>query len=372
MKKDDRSVRLMLEILSSSIWGMEVKSEMFEDIDEKQWFDIIKIAVSQRLQGLIADGVRTIKCNIPTKVAASILIHKDKIVKANEYINQSLLDVTDIYKSQDFRFILLKGQGNALAYPNPLCRTPGDLDIFLYRKDDFNRAKTWLQDKNYTIDEDSIHHLSYDRNGVHIENHKLLINMDTRKANSLIGSKIKDIVENENFETVEINGTKINVLPREFNAFYVFAHLFHHFLHVGVGLRQVYDWNLLLAKYYGSIQKDSFTKLAKEFRLLKAMQTFAHLSIKYLEASPDIFPFDLGKTNIYVDLVMEDILEGGYFGYDRPGKKRPKAKWSGRWHGFKKSLKRVRIFYPIAPYYITQLPIIKVGSRIRLLFRNGL
>lgn len=372
MKKNDSSTRLMLELISSSIWSREVKSEMFEDVDENQWSDIIRLAVSQRLQGLIADGVKTLKCNMPTKIAASILMYKDKTIKANEYINQSLLEIADIYNSHDFRFILLKGQGNALAYPNPLCRTPGDLDIFLYRKDDFARAKSWLEDRKYSIDEDCIHHLSYERNGVHIENHRLLINLDTHKTNTLVAHKVREIVKQANFETIEINGAKINVLPSEFNTFYVFAHLFRHFLHVGVGLRQICDWNLLFAKYFGSIERDSFTKLAKKFRLLKAMQIFAQLSIKYLSSSPEIFPFDLGKTSKYVDLVMDDVLEGGYFGTDRPGKKRPKGKWSGRWHGFKKSMRRVSSFYPIAPHYILQLPIIKIGNRIRLLFKNGL
>ena len=35
------------------------------------------------------------------------------------------------FEQEGFRCCILKGQGNALLYPDPYMRTPGDIDIYL-------------------------------------------------------------------------------------------------------------------------------------------------------------------------------------------------------------------------------------------------
>lgn len=44
----------------------------------------------------------------------------------------------------------------------------------------------------------------------------------------------------------EVEDQKVAMFNATFNAFYVFMHLYHHFLQVGVGLRQVCDWMLIM------------------------------------------------------------------------------------------------------------------------------
>jgi hypothetical protein len=107
--------------------------------------------------------------------------------------------------------------------------------------------------------------------------------------------------------------------------------MFHHFVHLGVSTRQFCDWILLLSASKNSIDKGSFEALLDEFALRKAASVFANAAIRYLGAPPSVFPFELNKDNRYAELVMKDILDAGHFGFYRPGKKRPKGKWSGRW-----------------------------------------
>lgn len=49
--------------------------------------------------------------------------------KANIRLNDAAIQVSEWFRKKGFRTCILKGQGNALMYPNPYSRTPDDIDI---------------------------------------------------------------------------------------------------------------------------------------------------------------------------------------------------------------------------------------------------
>ena len=51
--------------------------------------------------------------------------------KANVRLNDAAIQVSEWFRKKGFRTCILKGQGNALMYPNPYSRTPGDIDIWV-------------------------------------------------------------------------------------------------------------------------------------------------------------------------------------------------------------------------------------------------
>lgn len=51
--------------------------------------------------------------------------------KANVRLNDAAIQVSEWFRKKEFRTCILKGQGNALFYPNGLHRTPGDIDIWV-------------------------------------------------------------------------------------------------------------------------------------------------------------------------------------------------------------------------------------------------
>lgn len=369
----NKTSRRFMELVKAGIGKGDANATFFNDMSEKEWHDIFQLTLDQRMIAIVHDGIYSLPQDLmpPKRDVLKLAMQTEAIEKRNRELNAALADITEKYAAIDCPFALLKGQGNALYYPNPLHRTPGDLDLFLFREGDYQKANQWAREQGCNISPENIHHLGFDYGDFYIENHKYVTYFGIRKYERQLQHIIQEIVDKQLFEQKSIDGLAVNVLPTEFNAFYIFQHLFHHFIHLGIGMRQVCDWVLFLEANRDRIGCNSFTQLATSFDLLKAMQVFAGIAIKYLNAEPAIFPFPLKEQadDAMIDFVLNDVLHGGYFGFSRLTKKNFIGKWDRKWHSFKVASKRSRKILPLAPSHIRSIPLIKLNTNIKLLFK---
>jgi len=365
---------IFLELLKSAIWHRPANISMFTGIDSCIWEKVFRLSTLQRTTALIADGIQTLPdfCLPPNELYLKLFIQSEEIEKANLRINKALSEITAEYAAVNCPFILLKGQGLALNYPNPLHRTPGDLDLFLYQEGDYEKAKEWVKVQGYPQEAECLIHLGYTRKGIHIENHKFISVIEHPRYYKLLKKEVKKILATENLNLLKIGETEVKLLPPSFDALFVFIHMLHHFMHLGVGIRQFCDWVLLLNKHKDFINKVYFESLLEEFALQKPACVFANAAIKYLDAPRSIFPFELHSDDVYSDVVMEDILDAGHFGFYRSGEKRPKGKWSGRWFSFRYTCKRSALMHPIAPEHIFIVPFVQILTRLKLTIKGDL
>ncbi|MFA6887756.1 MAG: nucleotidyltransferase family protein, partial [Fermentimonas sp.] len=188
-----------------------------------------------------------------------------------------------------------------------------------------------------------------------------------KKYDRLIDEKIKDIIQKNMFEKIDLDGLRVKILPVELNAFYIFYHLFHHFIHLGIGMRQLCDWTLFIKTYSADINSKSFNELVDSFDLTYAMKSFASFTVKYLGAKPEYFPFETDINNKYVDIILEDVFSGGNFGYDLFKKRTFHSELHRKWYSFRFSTKRIVKIADLAPEHIKPLPFIKLNTNLRLL-----
>ena len=88
------------------------------------------------------------------------------------------MELTGFLAHCSFDTCILKGQGNALLYPNPLWRTPGDIDVWTKtksegrcNKDDVRKVIEFVQEKN-PKEKVCYHHVDYgEYEGVEVEMH---------------------------------------------------------------------------------------------------------------------------------------------------------------------------------------------------------
>lgn len=60
------------------------------------------------------------------------MVEVSKIAKRNRKVNAVAVKVVKGFRQQGFDACVLKGQGNALLYPTPSSRTPGDIDMYVH------------------------------------------------------------------------------------------------------------------------------------------------------------------------------------------------------------------------------------------------
>ena len=109
-------------------------SEIPASVKDADWKVMYDLAKKQALIGVLFHGIK----QLPKELAPDAdLLFKwmgiaQKIRQQNIRLFMDSAKVCKNFKDAGFRNCILKGQGNALLYPDPYMRTPGDIDIYLH------------------------------------------------------------------------------------------------------------------------------------------------------------------------------------------------------------------------------------------------
>ena len=100
------------------------------------WADLLQFAKKQSVVGVFWQGVKRmsgLETNRPSEDdVMDWMVEVSKIAKRNRLVNAVAVKVANGFRQQGFDAFVLKGQGNALLYPDPSSRTPGDIDVYVH------------------------------------------------------------------------------------------------------------------------------------------------------------------------------------------------------------------------------------------------
>ena len=98
-----------------------------------QWREIYQMAVRQTLVGVMFPAIERLPEGLrpPKEILLQWYMQKERIVKMNRLLNLRAVETERFFKQEGFKTCILKGQGVATLYPNPLLRVSGDIDIWL-------------------------------------------------------------------------------------------------------------------------------------------------------------------------------------------------------------------------------------------------
>ncbi|MDO4691642.1 MAG: nucleotidyltransferase family protein [Porphyromonadaceae bacterium] len=366
--------RLFLNLLSAAIHNQPSESSLFEGLSDGQWRTIERIALRQSVPALIADRILALPREaLPQdrEFRLRLALQIDLVERANKRINRTLQEIRAEYEAEDLPFVLLKGQTLAYYYPQPLLRSSGDLDLYLYRPGDYERANQWAVAQGYRLQGHSLYEQLYHRGKVAIENHRVPAYFGQKRYDKAFAKMLRPLIEQDDFALLELEGLTYRTLPLELNAVYVFQHILHHFCYLGIGFRQICDWIVLLTDHQDELDVDQFQMLAEQLDLLRPMRLFALMAVRYLGVRPEIFPFDLpqDEDSIHLsDLIIQDIFRGGNFGMEAFAGKKFANIWFRRWFMFRKTFARSLRIGAVAPEHIRRTPLVAISNRIKLLF----
>ena len=181
---------------------------------------------------------------------------KPDVEKVNVRLNDAAIQVSEWFRKKGFRTCILKGQGNALMYPNPYSRTPGDIDIWVEGED--KRVISFVRSIS-PHEKACYHHIEFPSyKGVEVEVHYrpsfLLCFWHNRKL-----QKYYERVKEELFSHRVMLGEQgeIAIPTVEFNLIFQLTHIFSHLMNEGIGLRQLLDYYFVICDFYKVYQKSS-------------------------------------------------------------------------------------------------------------------
>ena len=246
---------------------------MPDSLKEADWKELYAIAQKQCLVGVLFDGIKKLPAEyvgMKKELLLQWMAESQMLENANVRLNDAAIQVSEWFRKKGFRTCILKGQGNALLYPNGLHRTPGDIDIWVDGGD--KRVISFVRSIS-PHEKACYHHIEFPSyKGIEVEVHYrpsfLLCFWHNRKL-----QKYYERMKEEQFSHRVMLGEQgeIAIPTVEFNIIFQLTHIFSHLMNEGIGLRQLVDYYYVLCDFYKIYQDFSNPSVS----LSKGSSTFS-------------------------------------------------------------------------------------------------
>ena len=219
------------------------------------WQKLYSFASKQAILGLCFDGIERLGKEYPDELRLNPIGREllmtwmgkaQQIRRQNRKVNLVASKLFSMLREDGMRCCVLKGQGNALMYPNPYSRTPGDIDVWIDASRE--RIMEYAQKKFELEDDIRLQHLETSLDGVPVELHFFPCSMN----NPIYHARLqKWFRRNADLQCSHIVGLPdgagdIAIPTTAFNVVYQLTHLYHHFFDEGIGMRQIIDYFLVV------------------------------------------------------------------------------------------------------------------------------
>ena len=242
------------------------KVDMSMVVAKIDWRQLYNFASRQALLGFCFDGIERLTKEFSEELKQNPMGRDllmtwmgaaQQIRRQNMKVNAVAGKLYSKFREDGLRCCILKGQGNALMYPNPYSRTPGDIDIWVNasREDITEYAKT-----HFEIGDDiRFHHLETSFDGVPVELHFFPGIMNNPIYNARLQKWFKRNADLQCSNVVSLpDGIgEIAIPTTAFNVIYQLTHLYHHFFDEGIGMRQIIDYFLVVNDFSKNVFLDT-------------------------------------------------------------------------------------------------------------------
>ena len=298
------------------------KVDMNNVVVDINWQQLYTFASKQSLLGFCFDGIERLTKEFSEELKQNPMGRDllmtwmgaaQQIRRQNMKVNAVAGKLYSMLRGDELRCCILKGQGNALIYPNPYSRTPGDIDVWVNAS---RKQITEYAKKHYEIGEYiRYHHLETSLDGVPVELHFFPCIMNNPVYNARLQKWFKRNADLQCSNVVSLpDGIGEIAIPTTvFNVIYQLTHLYHHFFDEGIGMRQIIDYYYVVSML--NVNCEMLTWLPRELKYLglwkfaRAVMYVLHEALGLSEEKM-IAPMDEKRGK----LLLAEILNGGNFG----------------------------------------------------------
>lgn len=321
-------------------------------LTDKDWTSIYVEAQRQSLAGVLLTGVERVIAsgeNKP-KFLMQWIAQTLTLENRNRQLDARCKDITDIFYDLGLRCCVLKGQGVAMHYPNPLRRQCGDIDLWVEgNRDDIYK----LLKARWNVGGTFIHHADVDiYEDVLTEIHFVPCYAYSPFFYYRYKNYFKKWADWQ-FANYDEEVGFAHPTPH-FNAVYSLMHIFHHVLYEGIGFRHFLDYYYILrnldsglkAKVFEDMKYLGLAKFAEAVMYVE--QKIFGLESKFWLCQPNE---KMGKC-----LLAEIEIAGNFGQFDE---RRNYANHKSKISVYLHNVKRNFVFFKMAPSEVLWAPIWK-------------
>ena len=282
------------------------KEDMSRMVAGMNWQELYSFASKQALLGLCFEGIERLGKEYPEELKQNPIRREllmtwmgkaQQIRRQNMKVNAVAGKLFSMLREDGMRCCILKGQGNALMYPNPYSRTPGDIDVWINASRE--RIMEYASKKFELGDDIRLQHLETSLDGVPVELHFFPCSMNNPIYHARLQNWFK---RNADLQCSHIVGLPdgagdIAIPTSAFNVVYQLTHLYHHFFDEGIGMRQIIDYFLVVNDFSKNVfLNNKSSKITPSLFFDKASCTRQFESELSLHSLASLFPLKEGST----------------------------------------------------------------------------
>ena len=304
------------------------KVDMSMVVAKIDWRQLYTFTSRQALLGFCFDGIERLTKEFSEELKQNPMGRDllmtwmgaaQQIRRQNMKVNAVAGKLYSKFREDGLRCSILKGQGNALMYPNPYSRTPGDIDVWIDASRE--RIMEYAQKKFELGDDIRLQHLETSLDGVPVELHFFPCSMNNPIYHARLQKWFKRNADLQCSHIVSLpdGAGDIAIPTSSFNVVYQLCHLYHHFFDEGVGMRQIIDYYYVVISDYllvindeSLVIRDTLQRELKHLGLWKFAGAVMYVLKEVLGLSEEkmIVPVDEKRGK----LLLAEILDGGNFG----------------------------------------------------------
>ena len=244
------------------------KGNMSRMVAGMDWQELYFFASKQAILGLCFEGIERLGEEYPEELKQNPIGREllmtwmgkaQQIRRQNMKVNAVAGKLFSMLREDGMRCCILKGQGNALMYPNPYSRTPGDIDVWINASRE--RIMEYASKKFELGDDIRLQHLETSLDGVPVELHFFPCSMNNPIYHARLQKWFRRNADLQCSNVVSLpDGAGDIAIPTSaFNVVYQLTHLYHHFFDEGIGMRQIIDYYYVVCDFYKVYQNFSKT-----------------------------------------------------------------------------------------------------------------
>lgn len=274
------------------------------------WPSVYRLATEQGVLAIAWDGYTRLlqegqiptEWQMPRMLKLQWAMNVDKIERRYAQQKNAAADLACHYAQASIRTVVLKGFAVSAVYPIPSHRECGDLDCYLCGS--YEQGNVIAEKQGGRVERDYYKHSHIHYKGLMVENHQFCVAIRGSQERKALERYLQSLVATPSGHYVE--ETHLEIPSADFNALFLTAHGFSHFLNEGLKLRHLCDWMMVLKHGEEQIDWRAFYSLTDRLSYTAFASVMTALAIRDLGL--ELHNSAVRSDVQYADRVLNDIL----------------------------------------------------------------
>jgi len=304
----ESNIQLLLALTRLGIGHPSGEIPAFKDFQA-----LYDIARKQELQAVVLDAIEDLRVqeprreDLPTRAMmlpwiGGVLRGFEKRYPLYEYV---LAGMADFYSKHGFKMMTFKGYVCCQDWPRPNHRPCGDIDIWLFGKQE--EADAVLREKGVPISTGHHHHTIFRVGGLVFENHYDFINVNHHRSGQKMEALLKELAADDSHYMM-VRDKKVYIPSPRLNTLFLLYHTMLHFVSTEMNLRQLLDWGFYVKMHREEIEWDWLLPILKEYHLTEFFHCMNAILVEDLGFEPALFPSAEASDLAFKERIREGIL----------------------------------------------------------------